>query len=385
MAINQDTSFSVVLVHSHKLGGSGIFGTQLTKALSKRGHTAVSVTFGEPHGANADNSTMLYEVAPELAYPLFPQPIWTLPLAEKIVDVCLKYDSQIINWHYGIVFGQAALLAQSILLTQGKHVKVVGQPHGSDVTKLGKQIPQLFSYTLKKADMLVGNSQAFIADIQQLYGINGLIHIPNMVDTDRFKPQVLSELRNSIAEPHERIVVHVSNFREVKRPYDVIKIFSKIKEQIQAKLLLVGAGPMLDTSIQQALAAEIDIVSVGAVEDVAPYLAVSDVMLHPSEYESWGLVLGEAQACGVPVLAYRVGGIPEVVVDGKTGFLSALGDTEKLANHAVTLLENSALLGEMKRAAIQHAQQFSIEYVTDKYEGVFKSVLGKSKGGGESE
>lgn len=359
------------------LGGSGAIATELGKALAKKGHEVHFIVSGIPFrlGLFVDN-IYIHEVEP-MAYPVFRQTPYDLALAAKMADVIKHHELDILHVHYAVPYAVCAFLAKEMI---GDHkVRIVTTLHGTDVTVLAEDplLRDVIRLGIEKSDAVTAVSDSLVAQTYELFATQSQIQrIYNFIDSHLFRRVEKPEWRNRIAPGGEKILMHVSNFRSVKRVPDVLRIFSRVRSTLPAKLLLVGEGPDLELArmITHREGLEQDVYFLGKQDEVAPLYSLADLFLLPSEKESFGLVALEAMACGVPVIGSTIGGIPEVVEHGKSGLLSEVGEVDEMASNAVHLLRKPELWRKFSRAARHRAKQFSLEAQVEQYETLYASL-----------
>ncbi len=360
------------------LGGSGAIATELGKALAKRGHEVHFIVSGIPFrlGLFVDN-IFIHEVEP-MSYPLFRQNPYDLALAAKMAEVVRNYQLDILHVHYAIPYAVCAFLAKEML--GDKPVKVVTTLHGTDVTVLAQDalLRDVIRLGIEKSDAVTAVSDSLIQQTNEFFQIKcPIVKIYNFIDLHEFRRISKPAWKEKIAPNGEKIMMHVSNFRGVKRVPDVIAIFKKVRGSVPSRLLLVGEGPDLELarSITRNEGLERDVYFLGKQDEIAPLYSLADLFLLPSEKESFGLVALEAMACGVPVIGTTIGGIPEVVEHGRSGFLSQVGDVEEMAANALQLLQNQDMWQRYSKAARKRAANFNLDEQVKKYEDVYESLL----------
>lgn len=369
-------------------GGSGIVATELGKSLAQRGHKVHFITYALPMrltgignnvGAMDYIDNIFYHEVEMSSYPLFEFPLYEMALASKMVEVTRYEKLDLIHAHYAIPHASAALTAKYVM---GCDIKIVTTLHGTDITLVGLEpsFEPLMKYSIERSDAVTSVSEFLKKETLENYGVNKEITaIPNFIDTDVFRPVDSRQLRRLLAPNGEKILVHVSNFRAVKRVGDAIKAFKQVLDKgIKAKFLLVGDGP--DRSECEVLARELGIWQqtrfLGKQAELAAILSASDVFIIPSGNESFGLAALEAMACGVPVLSSDIGGLPEVNVDGKTGYIVKTGDVSALADRLYTMLTQEDLRKQMGKDALAHAvNNFTKEQLVPKYEEVYEQAM----------
>ncbi|MEM1093598.1 MAG: N-acetyl-alpha-D-glucosaminyl L-malate synthase BshA [Bacteroidota bacterium] len=368
-------------------GGSGVVATELGKALAERGHSVHFIAYSMPFRLT-DHLTqnIFFHEVPVNRYPLFEYPPYALSLTSKMVDV-VKYEKlDLLHVHYAIPHATSAVLARQILAREGADVPIVTTLHGTDITILGKDpsFEPVINYSIDQSDGVTAVSAHLKAETEQRCRIcNDIKVIPNFIDTDRFKKQDKRHFRQALCPNDEKVLVHVSNFRPVKRATEVVQVFHKLREEGQAvKLLLVGDGP--DRPAAERLARDLgvyaDVRFLGKQEPVEEILNIADVFLMPSGSESFGLAALEAMACGVPVVATNIGGLPELVLDDETGFLFELGDLDGFVEKTRRLLTDEGLHARMAAASLERAHsQFNRDAIVSQYEDYYSYVLEKER------
>lgn len=361
------------------VGGSGIVATELGKILAEKGHEVHFISSGIPFRLNKVYSNIYYHEVEVSNYSVFQYPPYDLSLANKMAEVARREKLDILHVHYAIPHAICAFLAREMV---GGNLKVVTTLHGTDITVLGDDLSlsELIRLGIEKSDAVTAVSDDLIEQTKRLLQINKKIStVYNFIDERVYFRKDCDNLRQEykISED-EKVIIHVSNFRPVKRVLDVIRSFAKIVPQVKAKLLLLGDGP--DYSKVCRLVKELDlqdkVLLLGNQRHVADFLSISDLMLLLSEKESFGLVVLEAMACKVPAIGTNTGGIPEVIKDGETGFICEVGDTESIAAKAIQILTDEKLHKKMAEESLNRARMhFSQETIVAKYEDIYYSVL----------
>lgn len=361
-------------------GGSGVVATELGKALALKGHQVHFITYRVPARLDSFVENVYYHEVSYADYPLFERAPYESALASKIVDVALYENLDLLHVHYAIPHASSAFMAREILKTKNKHLPYITTLHGTDITLVGKDATYapVVEFSINQSDGVTTVSNSLKEETYRTFHIQKEIEvIHNFVDTERFKKERKEHFKKAIAPNDEKILIHTSNFRKVKRTEDVIQIFKRVLEKIPSKLLLVGDGP--ERQHLEHLCRELHICDhvrfLGKQEAVEELLAVSDVFLMPSESESFGLAALEAMACEVPVISTNTGGIPEVNIHGKTGFMSKVGDVEDMAHNTIRLLSDNELLKELKHNAFQQAQRFDLNNILPLYEEYYAKIL----------
>ncbi len=365
-------------------GGSGVLATELGKGLARKGHKVHFVTYRQPARLASFQENVFYHEVSAADYPLFEFPPYDTALASKLVDV-VKYEKlDILHVHYAIPHAAVAYMAKKILISEDKYIPVVTTLHGTDITLVGtnQSFAPVVAFSINKSDGVTAVSQSLKDQTNEYFKIDNEIKvIYNFIDFERFRKSNKDHFKKAIAPNEEKILVHVSNFRKVKRVEDVVQIFKRVQEKIPSKLLLIGDGPerrnMEDLCRKLKLCDEIRFL--GKQDAVEELLAVADLFLMPSESESFGLAALEAMACEVPVISSNIGGLPEVNIHGVTGFLSNVGDVEDMANNAIRLLKDKALLTQFRANALKQAERFDIEHILPEYENYYREVIERAK------
>jgi len=361
-------------------GGSGVVATELGIALGKKGHEVHFITSKQPVRLNAlTNNIHFHEVFVE-EYPLFHFQPYELALSSKLVAIVERYGLDILHVHYAIPHAYAAYMAKQMLKEKGIEIPIVTTLHGTDITLVGSHpfYKPAVEFSINNSDVVTAVSQSLRNDTLRLFDIKKDIEvIYNFIDFDKYPgiDDVDCE-RNTLANDDEKIIVHVSNFRPVKRISDVITVFAKIQKEIPSKLLMVGDGPEREHAdlLAKKLGVRDQILFLGNSNEVNKILCYADLFLLPSETESFGLAALEAMAAKTPVISSNSGGLPEVNVHSVTGFTSNVGDTDDMAKNAIYILEDDTRLQEFKVKAQEFAKQFSIENVLPLYEEVYRTI-----------
>lgn len=361
-------------------GGSGVVATELGKALAKKGHQVHFITYQEPVRLDAFHENIFYHEVSALDYPLFQYQPYESALASKIVDVARFEKLDILHVHYAIPHASSALIARSILREGGFNLPFVTTLHGTDITLVGKDpgYKPVVEFSINHSDGITSVSASLRDDTYSNFNISRDIEvIPNFIDFTRFQKTNKDHFKKAIAPNGEKILIHVSNFRKVKRVEDVVRMFDLVIKKIPSKLLLVGDGPerMNIEMLCRKLGNCEHVRFLGKQDPVEDLLAISDLFVLPSETESFGLAALEAMACQVPVISSNAGGIPEINVQGKTGFMSNVGDYKDMAKNAIYMLEDDARLETFKADAYAHAKTFDIENILPKYEAYYEKTL----------
>ncbi|MEM1356922.1 MAG: N-acetyl-alpha-D-glucosaminyl L-malate synthase BshA [Bacteroidota bacterium] len=366
-------------------GGSGVLATELGLGLARRGHEIHFITYRRPARLGHFQANVFYhEVDSGSDYPLFEYAPYETSLASKLVDVVENYGLDLLHVHYAVPHASVAYMARKILISRGKYVPFVTTLHGTDITLVGTNpaFAPTITFAINKSDGVTAVSKSLRQDTLDNFDIcNPIQVIYNFIDFQRFKRENKNHFKTAIAPNGERILIQVSNFRPVKRVDDVIYIFKIVNDEIPSKLLLIGDGPERSRceDLSRRLGLSQDIRFLGKQDAIEELLAVSDVFLLPSESESFGLAALEAMACQVPVISSNIGGIPEVNIDGQTGFLSGVGMVDKMAEDALKILKDDEVLSRFRSAALAQAARFDIEEIVPKYESYYQAVIDKSQ------
>lgn len=363
-------------------GGSGVVATELGKALAKEGHEVHFITYSQPTRLDFFNQNVYYHEVDIRTYPLFQYPPYELALASKMVNV-VKYEKlDLLHVHYAIPHASAAYMAKQILRTEGIEIPVVTTLHGTDITLVGKDssYEPVVTFSINQSDGVTAVSEDLKKDTYEHFNVTKDIEvIPNFIDLERFKRQKKEHFKTAICPNGEKLVVHTSNFRKVKRVDDVVRIFNNIRKKIPAKLLLVGDGPERNNIelLCRKLGTCDDVRFLGKLDAVEEVLSVADLFIMPSEKESFGLAALEAMACEVPLISSNAGGIPELNITGETGFVCEIGDIEDMTAKALFILQDDQL-PEFKRKALERAKDFDITTILPKYEAFYFKILNQT-------
>lgn len=360
-------------------GGSGVVATELGIGLAKKGHKVHFITYSQPTRLDFFNENLFYHEVDIRSYPLFQYPPYELALASKMVDV-VKYEKlDLLHVHYAIPHASAAVMAKQILKSEGIEIPIATTLHGTDITLVGKDpsYEPVVTYSINRSDGVTAVSENLKKDTYKHFNITREIRvIPNFIDLKKFKKQRKDHFKTAICPNGEKLIVHTSNFRKVKRVDDVIRVFEKVANKVPARLLLVGDGP--ERAHIETLCRELNIYDevrfLGKLEAVEEVLSVADLFLMPSEKESFGLAALEAMACEVPFISSNAGGIPELNIDGVTGFTCHVGDIEAMTRHALHVLSDENL-ANFKYNALARAKEFDIEKILPAYENFYKQVV----------
>ncbi len=361
-------------------GGSGVVATELGKALADEGHQVHFITYSQPARLDFFSENLFYHEVSVRDYPLFDYAPYESALASKLVDVVRFEKLDILHVHYAIPHASAAFMAKQILETYGINIPFVTTLHGTDITLVGKDptYKPVVTFSINKSDGVTTVSQSLKDDTEKHFEITNEIQvIPNFIDFSRFSLKPKDHFKKAIAPNNERILIHTSNFRKVKRTADVIRMFQKIQAKIPSKLLMVGDGPerAYDEQLCRSLGICEHVRFLGKQDAIEEILSVSDLFLMPSESESFGLAALEAMACKVPAITSNAGGLPELNVDGFCGYMSNVGDVDDMAAKAIHILENDAILKQFKENAFTRAKDFDLKKILPFYINYYNKVI----------
>ncbi|HLC82692.1 MAG TPA: N-acetyl-alpha-D-glucosaminyl L-malate synthase BshA [Bacteroidia bacterium] len=364
-------------------GGSGVVATELGQALAAKGHQVHFISYSQPVRLDFFSGNLFYHEVSVSDYPLFEYQPYELVLSSKLVDV-VKYEKlDLLHVHYAIPHASAAYMAKQILASQGINIPFITTLHGTDITLVGKDpsFEPVITFAINQSDAVTSVSESLKADTYVNFPNvkKDIKVIPNFICLDDYKPNDSVCSKKMYAPNGERLLIHVSNFRKVKRVEDVLRVFDKVRKQIPSKLILVGDGP--ERPAIEKLCRELDtcsdIRSLGKIVNPEQVLAIADLFLLTSETESFGLAALEAMAAKVPVISTNSGGIPEVNINGFSGYMSNVGDVEDMAKNAIHILKDDATLNLFKANAYEQAKKFNIDKILPMYEALYKDVLSK--------
>jgi len=360
-------------------GGSGIVGSELARELARRGHRVHIIARALPTRITELSDVIQFHEVEALNYPLFEAPHYTLALAVKMAEIGCRERLDLLHVHYAIPHSISGYLAREML--RGRHaLPVVTTLHGSDITIVGRDRSYMgvTRFAIAESDGVTAVSKYLSAATCETFGLPDVRAIPNFVDVDYYKRGDGDGLRERLAPAGEKLLVHVSNFRPVKRVTDCVEIFARVRPEVRSRLVMVGDGPdaAAAAALAEARGVASDVVFVGKQPRIVDYLSIADVLLMPSESESFGLAALEAMSCSVPVVASRVGGLPEVVEEGVSGFLRPVGDVDGMAEAALRILSDDALAVRLGEAARRTAvEQFTTDQVIPQYLDYYQEVL----------
>jgi N-acetyl-alpha-D-glucosaminyl L-malate synthase BshA len=362
-------------------GGSGAVATELGIALAGRGHEIHFITYRQPFRLPAYLHNVFFHEVDVGRYPLFEYPPYDLALAVRMHEVVLAHGLEILHCHYAIPHATSAWIAREMLRQQRRDVKVITTLHGTDITIVGQDpsFNAITKFSIEKSDRLTAVSEFLRRETYEAFGCTAcdvkVIH--NFIDPGVYDRARYASLRTEF-DDEKPILMHISNFRRVKRVKDIVGIFARVNEEIPSRLVMIGDGPDRTTAEEETrqLGVESSVSFLGKIDNVAPLLATADLFLLPTESESFGLSALEALACGVPVIGTRAGGLPEVVRDGETGFLCAVGDVEGMSRHALALLRDRNLWKRMSDlGAVDARARFSESEIVSQYEQMYQTSL----------
>ena len=378
IALKQN-KYKIGIVCYPTYGGSGVVATELGMALANKNHEVHFISYSQPFRLDVFSNKINFHEVSVPDYPLFEYIPYEHNLTAKLVDVVLHEKLNLLHVHYAIPHASAALSAKQILASKGIDLPIITTLHGTDITLLGKDksFKSVIEFAINNSDAVTAVSQSLRKDTLDSFNIQKEIQVvPNFIDSNLYKYKIDEDLRRSFVSKEEKLIIHISNFRKVKRVQDVLKVFAKIREKIPSKLLLIGDGP--ERLEMEQLCRNLDLCEsirfIGKLKAVEKILSVSDLFLLPSATESFGLVALEAMASKVPVISSNSGGLPEVNIDGKTGFLLDVKDVNAMAEKAIYLLKNQELLEEFKQNAYVHAMGFDLPNILPLYEKIYEEL-----------
>lgn len=360
-------------------GGSGVLATELGMALSQKGHEIHFISYQQPVRLHFHPNIYYHEVTVQ-NYPLFDFPPYETALISTMVQVITNNKLDLLHVHYAIPHASTAYFAREILKKSGQDIPYITTLHGTDITLVGRDqtFAPVVTFSINESNAITAVSNNLREETYKFFAVEKDIQvIPNFVDTSRFHQTNKEHFKKMLAPNGERILAHVSNFRKVKRVEDVIKIFERVHEKLPSKLLMIGDGPERQNAEELCRNMKIcnDIRFLGKQEQMDEILSITDLFLLPSQYESFGLSALEAMACGVPVISTNAGGLPEINIDGVTGFLSDVGNVTEMSERATWLLEDEERLQGFKDAALAHARTFEKSQIIPLYEALYEKVI----------
>lgn len=361
-------------------GGSGIVATELGKELAKKNHEIHFITYTEPVRLGELRKNIFYHEVTTSDYPLFKYTPYEQVLTSKLVDVVKFEKLDLLHVHYAIPHASAAYMAQQILADQNIKIPFITTLHGTDITLVGKDpsFEPVINFSINKSNMVTAVSESLKKDTNALFKIKNKIEVvPNFICINEYKLENNDFYKKRFAPNNEKIICHISNFRKVKRIEDVLLSFEIISREVDVKLILVGDGP--ERSVLEKISRESkfknNIFFLGSLKSTKEVLNISDLFFLPSSTESFGLSALEAMACSVPVISTQTGGIPEVVIDGESGFLSKVGDVEEMSRNALDILSNENNLSLFKENALKQAMKYDVKQILPKYEKIYEKCV----------
>lgn len=358
-------------------GGSGVLATELGKALANKGHQVHFITYQQPVRLNEFNANIFYHEVRVPTYPLFDYPPYEVALASTMVDAIINHDLDLMHVHYAIPHASAAYMAKQIVKSKtGRSVPVITTLHGTDITLVGKDktYEPVVTFSINESDAITSVSENLKQETYRNFDIKKEIDvITNFVDVARFDKKPIDAFKKVIAPNGEKVLMHASNFRKVKRVQDVVQVFANVRKQVACKLMMVGDGPErpMAEELARHLGVADDVRFVGKQEQMEEITAVTDIFLLTSDYESFGLSALEAMAAKAIVISTNAGGLPEINIDGTTGFMANVGDVATMSEKAIMVLQNDDLLQQMKQNAYDHAKNFDIQNIIPIYEKLY--------------
>lgn len=370
----------IVIVCYPTFGGSGVVATELGLDLSKKGHEIHFITYQQPvRIQNLTPNIHFHEVhVPD--YDLFKYQPYELALSSKIVDVVKKHKIDVLHVHYAIPHAYAAYMGKKMLADDGIHIPMITTLHGTDITLVGSHpfYKKAVQFSINHSEYVTAVSHSLKTDTERLFGIEKDIEvIPNFIDLNKFKFKDVPCEKGQIAPDDQLIITHISNFRPLKRVIDILKVFKKVNEKLNVKLLMVGDGPEKVRAVRYSKANGLDtsVLFLGMSNEIDEILCFTDLFILPSEQESFGLAALEAMAHGVPVVCSDVGGLPEVVEDGFSGYLCPVGDIGTMTERSIYILEDPERHKQFKRQAYQSSQKYDINKIVSHYESLYQKAL----------
>lgn len=374
---------NIAIVCYPTFGGSGVLATELGKVLADKGHNIHFITYQQPVRLSGFHANIFYHEVRVPAYPLFDFPPYETALASTMVDVVTNNNIELLHVHYAIPHASAACMAKQILAKQGKYVPVITTLHGTDITLVGrdKTFKPVVTFSMNESDVLTAVSENLKEETYKNFDVkNDIEVIYNFVDVKRFNKKPVDAFKKLIAPKGEKILVHASNFRKIKRVEDVINTFLLVNREIPSKLLLLGDGPERPyaESICRDCVGVQDIRFLGKQEQMEDILPLADLFLLTSEYESFGLAALEAMAAEVPVISTNAGGLPEINIPGFSGYMSNVGDVEDMCRNAIAILKDPETHQRFKANALIQAKKFDIDNIVPQYEHLYQKLIYES-------
>jgi L-malate glycosyltransferase len=371
---------NIAIVCYPTFGGSGVLATELGKALADKGHNVHFITYQQPVRLSGFHANIFYHEVRVPTYPLFDYPPYESALASTMVDVIINNNIQLLHVHYAIPHAAAAYMAKQILMKEDRHIPVITTLHGTDITLVGrdKTYRPVATFSMNESDILTAVSENLKEETYRNFKIEkDIAVIYNFVDVKRFNKKPIDAFKKLIAPNGEKIIVHASNFRKIKRVDDVLKTFLLINEKLPSKLLLLGDGPERGAIEDEARSNKAfdSIKFLGKQEQMEEILPIADLFLLTSEYESFGLAALEAMAAEVPVVATNAGGLPEIIINGYCGYLSNVGNVNDMCKNALLILEDKDTHERFRANALVQAQKFDIGNIVPQYEKLYESLV----------
>ncbi|WP_026449899.1 N-acetyl-alpha-D-glucosaminyl L-malate synthase BshA [Aequorivita capsosiphonis] len=370
----------IAIVCYPTFGGSGVVATELGLALAEKGHEIHFITYKQPVRLELLSKNIHFHEVSVPEYPLFHFQPYELALSSKLVDMVKLHKIELLHVHYAIPHAYAGYMAKKMLEEENIYIPMVTTLHGTDITLVGNHpfYKPAVTFSINNSDVVTSVSKSLKEDTIHLFNIKKEIHVvPNFIDIPKKINPFTECQRDLMAEPHERIITHVSNLRSVKRVKDVIEIFDRIQQKIPSKLIIVGEGPERESCEKLAAEKGIEdkVLFLGNSNEVDKILCFTDLFILPSEKESFGLAALEAMACGVPVISSNTGGLPEVNIDGVSGFLSDVGNVDEMAENALKILASDEVLNKFKKQAVESAMVFDTKKIVPLYEELYKEAI----------
>ena len=370
----------IAIVCYPTFGGSGVVATELGIELSKKGHEIHFITYSQPVRLDALSSNLHYHEVNVPDYPLFKYEPYELALSSKLYDVVSKYKIDVLHVHYAIPHAYAAYMAKKILNENGHKIPIITTLHGTDITLVGNHpfYKPAVTFSINKSDIVTCVSKSLMEDTREFFEIKRDIKvIPNFIDIEKYESKHSMCEKNFISQGDEKIIVHVSNFRPLKRIVDVLKIFEKVNSQISSKLIMVGDGPDKKKAKDYLRKNNLKnrVIFLGKTNEVDEILCSSDLFLLPSEKESFGLAALEAMALKVPVISTNIGGLKELNINGNSGYTSDIGDVDSMASNAIKILSDKSLRRKYRSQAFENAKKYDIKKIIPLYENIYDEAV----------
>ncbi len=374
----------IAIVCYPTFGGSGVVATELGIALAEHGHEIHFITYKQPVRLQLLHCNVHFHEVTVPNYPLFHYQPYELALSSKLVDMVKLHKIDLLHVHYAIPHAYAGYMAKKMLEEEGIIIPMVTTLHGTDITLVGNHpfYKPAVTFSINNSDAVTSVSQSLKDDTLRLFDIKNEIDVvPNFIDTAKYNSKYSDRERDFIATKDEKIITHISNFRKVKRIDNVIEIFDRIQKEMPAKLIMVGEGPEKKPAEKLCREKGISdkVLFVGNSHEVDKILCFSDLFVLPSEHESFGLVALEAMACGVPVISSNAGGLPEVNIQGVSGFLSDVVDVDEMSENAIKILECPVMLSKFKTSSKEIAKNFETKNIVPLYEEVYERAINRVK------